>query len=179
MLKNGMRAACIQLCSKQDVASNLETDPDARGLLPARLVHEFQIIPIRAKWFIGLTLGLARMRDVMDEKFYTDLKGGLMESLGQLLRTGVKLYVYPWLDRETGKIVTIDGLEVAPNLRHLFAHLVENHFIEDIRGYNPDFLSVNSGAVLQKLQSGDASWEQQVPPPIAEVIKAKKLFGCK
>src|SRR5687768_18494433 len=30
-----------------DVASNLETDPDARGLLPARLVHEFQIIPIR------------------------------------------------------------------------------------------------------------------------------------
>jgi general secretion pathway protein E len=30
-----------------DVASNLATDPEARGLLPARLVHEFQIIPIR------------------------------------------------------------------------------------------------------------------------------------
>ncbi len=30
-----------------DVASNLETDPGARGLLPARLVHDFQIIPIR------------------------------------------------------------------------------------------------------------------------------------
>ncbi|WP_414661324.1 GspE/PulE family protein [Horticoccus sp. 23ND18S-11] len=30
-----------------DIASNLETDPDARGLLPARLVHEYQIIPIR------------------------------------------------------------------------------------------------------------------------------------
>src|SRR5688572_8732388 len=30
-----------------DVASNLETDPDARGVLPARLVHEYQIIPIR------------------------------------------------------------------------------------------------------------------------------------
>src|SRR5688572_12559623 len=30
-----------------DVASNLETDPDARGLLPARLVHEYQIIPTR------------------------------------------------------------------------------------------------------------------------------------
>jgi general secretion pathway protein E len=32
-----------------DVASNLETDPDARGLLPARLVHEYQIIPIKIK----------------------------------------------------------------------------------------------------------------------------------
>src|SRR4051812_23631522 len=30
-----------------DIASNLETDPEARGVLPARLVHEYQIIPIR------------------------------------------------------------------------------------------------------------------------------------
>jgi len=30
-----------------DVATNLEIDPTARGLLPARLAHEFQIIPIR------------------------------------------------------------------------------------------------------------------------------------
>ncbi len=30
-----------------DIASNLETEPDARGLLPARLVHDYQIIPIR------------------------------------------------------------------------------------------------------------------------------------
>jgi type II secretory ATPase GspE/PulE/Tfp pilus assembly ATPase PilB-like protein len=30
-----------------DIALNLETDPDARGILPARLVHEFQIIPIK------------------------------------------------------------------------------------------------------------------------------------
>jgi type II secretory ATPase GspE/PulE/Tfp pilus assembly ATPase PilB-like protein len=30
-----------------DIATNLQTDPGARGLLPARLVHDFQIIPIR------------------------------------------------------------------------------------------------------------------------------------
>ena len=29
-----------------DVALNLETDPGARGLFPARLIHDFQIIPI-------------------------------------------------------------------------------------------------------------------------------------
>jgi type II secretory ATPase GspE/PulE/Tfp pilus assembly ATPase PilB-like protein len=32
-----------------DVASNLETDPLARGLLPARLVHDYQAIPIRVE----------------------------------------------------------------------------------------------------------------------------------
>src|SRR5688572_2219658 len=31
------------------VASNLEADPEARGLVPARLVHDYQIIPIKAK----------------------------------------------------------------------------------------------------------------------------------
>ncbi len=30
-------------------ASNLEPDPSARGLLPARLVHDYQIIPIKLK----------------------------------------------------------------------------------------------------------------------------------
>ncbi len=42
--------ASLQLLSGAtglDIATNLETDPGARGLLPARLVHDFQIIPIR------------------------------------------------------------------------------------------------------------------------------------
>jgi hypothetical protein len=128
---------------------------------------------------IGLPLGLARLRDILDEKFYTDLEGGLLESLGQLLRNGIKLYVYPWLNRETGKIVTLDTLEVAPNLRHLYAHLVENHFVEDIRNFNAEYLTVTTTGVIERLQAGDATWESQVPLPVAEVIKAKKLFGSK
>ncbi|HEY9509534.1 MAG TPA: TonB-dependent receptor, partial [Verrucomicrobiae bacterium] len=32
---------------------------------------------------IGLPLGLVRLRDVLDEKFYTDTPGGLLESVGQ------------------------------------------------------------------------------------------------
>ncbi|MEO7413384.1 MAG: GspE/PulE family protein [Opitutaceae bacterium] len=31
------------------IASNLEADPEARGLVPARLVHDYQIIPIKPK----------------------------------------------------------------------------------------------------------------------------------
>lgn len=128
---------------------------------------------------IGLPLGLSRLKDVLDEKNYTDLGGGLMESLGQLFRTGVKLYVYPWLSRETGKVMTLDTFQPAPHLSHLYAHLVTNGFIEEIKNYNPDYLSVSSSGVIEKLQSGDATWEKQVPAPIAEAIKAKKLFGCK
>ncbi len=139
-----------------------------------RLVH---YLSRHTQKMIGLPLGLARLRDILDEKFYTDLEGGLLESLGQLLRGGVKLYVYPWLNRETGKIVTLDTLEVAPNLRHLYAHLVENRFVEDIRNYNAEYLAISTNGVIERLQAGDAAWERQVPAPVAEVIKAKKLFG--
>ena len=126
---------------------------------------------------IGLPIGLVRLRDVLDEKFYTDLPGGLMESLGQLFKNGAKLYVYPSLDKKTGKLITVESLEVAPHLRHLYAHLVENKFIENITGYNADALKIYSGEVLAKIHSGDESLAKLIPTPIFEVIKAKKLFG--
>jgi hypothetical protein len=125
---------------------------------------------------IGLPLGAVRLRDVFDEKFYTDVPGGLLGSFGQMFRRGVKLYVYPALESD-GQIVTLRNLEVAPALRHLLAHLIENQFVEDLRGYNPDFLAVNSADVLRQIQTGDAAWEKSVPKPLAEVIKAKRLFG--
>jgi hypothetical protein len=128
---------------------------------------------------IGLPLGIARLRDVLDERFYTDLPGGLLESLGQLFKNGAKLYVYPSMDRQTGKLATVENFEIAPQMRHLYAHLVENRFIENIHGYNSECLSIYSGDVLEKIKAGDASWEKHVPPPIACVIKDKKLFGCR
>jgi hypothetical protein len=108
---------------------------------------------------IALPIGLVRLRDVLDEKFYTDLPGGLMESLGQLFKNGAKLYVYPSRDKKSGNLTTVENLEVAPNLRHLYAHLVENKFIENISNYDAEALA------------------QIIPPQIFEVIKAKKLFG--
>jgi hypothetical protein len=126
---------------------------------------------------IALPIGLVRLRDVMDEKFYTDLPGGLMESLGQLFKNGAKLYVYPSLDKKSGQLITVENMEVAPHLRHLYAHLVENKFIENITNYDATALKIYSGEVLAKIHSGDESLSKLIPAPIFEVIKAKKLFG--
>ena len=126
---------------------------------------------------IGLPIGLVRLRDVLDEKFYTDLPGGLMESLGQLFKNGAKLYVYPSLDKKTGRLTTVQNLDVPAHLRHLYQHLVDNQFIVDITGYNADSLKIYSGEVLAKIHSGDESVARLIPPAIAEVIKTKKLFG--
>ena len=126
---------------------------------------------------IGLPLGITRLRDVLDEKFYNTLEGGLLESLGQLFKNGAKLYVYPALDRDTGTITTAESLQVAPHLRHLYAHLLENHCVESIRDFKPDLLTIYPKDVLDKIQGGDPAWEKLVPPPIVEAIKRKRLFG--
>ena len=115
------------------------------------------------------SIGLVRLRDVFDEKFYTDLPGGLMESLGQLFKNGAKMYVYPSLDRKTGKLTTIETMDVAPHLRHLYAHLVENKFIENINNYNRDNLSIYSGEVLDKIKAGDEALLRLIPPAIYAV----------
>jgi len=128
---------------------------------------------------IGLPLGLVRLKDILDERFYTDLEGGLMESLGQLLKNGARLYVYPSQDRKSSQLHTLESMPIPPHLKHLYAHLVENRFVQNIADYNPAYLTAYSGDVLEKIKAGDSGWEQAVPPPIARVIKEKKLFGCR
>jgi len=100
-----------------------------------------------------------------------------MESLGQLFKNGTKLYVYPSLDKQTGQLTTVANMEVPPHLRHLYAHLVENKFIEDLMPTHPEALKIYSGDVLAKIKAGDETLAQVIPAPIFEVIKAKRLFG--
>ena len=59
----------------------------------------------------------------------------------------------------------------------LNAYLLDNHFIEAIDNYDRSCLPIFSRQVLSKIQSGDASWEQDVPPEVAREIKEKKLIG--
>ncbi len=125
----------------------------------------------------GLVLGIPSLKEIFDEKFYTDLEGGLLESLGRLFKSEVKLYVYPWRDPATGEIVTAETLKVAPHLSHLYGHLLENHCIESIRKHNVEYLSIYSRNVLARIQTGDITWEQMVPPTIVEIIKKNRLFG--
>ena len=126
---------------------------------------------------IGIALGVPSMKEIFDEKFYTDLEGGLLESIGRLCKHNVKLYIYPFKDPAAGHVTTAENLEVAPHLRHLYAYLLENKFVEPVKNYNPDYLGIYSREVLKKIQNGDASWQQEVPPQIVEIIKRDKLFS--
>jgi len=126
---------------------------------------------------IGIALGIPSLREIFDEKFYTDLEGGLLESLGRLFKSTVKLYVYPWRDPVTGKVSTAENMKVAPHLQNLYAYLIENHCVESIHKHNVEYLPIFRATCWARIQTYDPSWETMVPPPIVEIIKRDKLFG--
>src|SRR3984893_6720817 len=126
---------------------------------------------------IGLVMGVPSLHEIFDEKYYLNLEGAIMEALGRMFKHGLKLYVYPTIDEKTGKIVTATQVEVAPNLRSLFQYLIDNRYIEEIADYRKDFLRIYPATVLAKLKAGDGSWEEMVPPEVAQIIKEREFFG--
>jgi hypothetical protein len=126
---------------------------------------------------IGLAMGASKLAEIFDEKFYNESEGGLLGGLGQLFKNPGRLYIYPHLDLESGHKLTVENFPVPPHLRHLYAHLVENRYIQALRKFDAQLLPIRSQDVLTKIKSGDASWEQLVPPPIVAIIKRDRLFG--
>ena len=126
---------------------------------------------------IGLVMGVPSLQEIFDEKYYLNLEGGILEALGRMFKSGLKLYVYPLVDEETGRLVTATGIEVAPNLRSLFQYLIDNEFIQEITEYNPEYLRIHPPDALEKLQSGDPAWETMVPPEVVAIIKEREFFG--
>ncbi|HEX3729961.1 MAG TPA: TonB-dependent receptor [Opitutaceae bacterium] len=150
------------------------------------------------KEMIGVALGINNLLEVFNEKYYENLEGGILESFGRLFRNAVKLYVYPMRQEayntylETGQtagahsqshafasgvLINAKNVQVSENLRNLYAHLLENRYIDSITGFNPDYLNIFSRDVLKRIKEKDAGWEQMVPEPVAGAIKRRGLFG--
>jgi hypothetical protein len=125
---------------------------------------------------IGLGMGVPTLKELFNEKYYADLPGGILASFGRLFENDLKVYVYPQRDAKTGAMIDADNLLVSPHLRHLYAYLRENRFIEPIRGFNPDYLGYDSQDVLADIRAGGWEWEEMVPQAVAEVIKQRKLW---
>lgn len=154
------------------------------------------------KEMIGVAMGINILLEVFNEKYYEELEGGILESMGRMFRHAVKLYIYPMRQDAydhylangqpagtlgstggsghafaSGVMITARNLQVATRLRNLYAHLLENQNIDCIVGCNPDYLNIFSRDVLQRIKSDDASWEKMVPQKVAEFIKERKLLG--
>jgi hypothetical protein len=126
---------------------------------------------------IVFALGIPNLQEIFEERYYTELGGGIVEALGRLFRAGVKLYVYPSKDPVSGSVVTAESLVVAPHIRSLYSYFLENGLIESIPSADLKQLDIHAGEVLSRIRRGDDSWEGMVPEESARMIKDRKCFG--
>jgi hypothetical protein len=152
------------------------------------------------KEMIGVAMGINNLLEIFNEKYYDNLEGGILESFGRLFRNSVKLYVYPMrqeaYDRyleagnptagksPTGEnsfasnvLITAKNAQVKDNLRSLYDHLMQNHYLDCIVGFDPNVLNTFSRDVLKRIKDNDPKWELMVPTPVVDAIKRRKLFG--
>jgi len=126
---------------------------------------------------VGIVMGVPTLRELFEEKYYTDLDGGILESFGRMFKNDLKLYVYPLRDARSGSIITAANLRVAPHIQHLYDYLLENQHIEPIRDVNHAELGIFSRDVLREIQGNQSGWESKVPTQVAEMIKERRLLG--
>jgi hypothetical protein len=133
----------------------------------------------RTKERIGIVMGVPSLIELFDEKYYTALPGGILESFGRLFKHNLKLYVYPLLDAASGQTITKDTMKVAPELEKLYGYLADRGSFVGLDNYKPNVLNIFSRDVLAKISSGDSSWETMVPHEVAALIKSRRFFGYK
>jgi hypothetical protein len=144
-------------------------------------------------------MGINNLLEIFNEKYYENLAGGILESLGRLFRNSVKLYIYPMRQEaydsylamgstHAGKstsgdnsitsnvLITARNAKVNDHLRSLYEHLLQNNYLECITGYDPTVLNTFSRDVLNRIKHSDPSWERMVPYPVADAIKRLRLF---
>jgi hypothetical protein len=146
---------------------------------------------------VGVAMGVNNLVEIFNEKYYDNLPGGILESFGRLFRNSVRLYVYPMKQEAYDRyvagaspangagahmfvgsvLITAKNVQVAPHLQNLYAHLLENRYIDSIVGFDREILGVFSRDVLSRIKTGDTTWETMVPAPVAAAIKRRSLFG--
>jgi len=133
----------------------------------------------RTKERIGIVMGVPSLIELFDEKYYTKLPGGILESFGRLFKNELKLYVYPVRNQKSGEMTTVENLEVAPELKKLYGYLADRGSFVALDNYHSEYLDIFSRDVLKKIAMGDEVWKTMVPEGVSDLITKRRFFGCR
>jgi len=125
---------------------------------------------------IGIVVGISNIRQIFDEGSYRGVEGGVLEGFGKLFPDNTRLLVYPEID-QTGEYIDYSNVVLPSNLRFLYQHLLENHFIFGIESSDHDLFKIFSRNILKELPNGRGNWEQNLPVGVAEEIIENEFFG--
>ncbi|WP_069660158.1 nicotinamide mononucleotide adenylyltransferase [Arcticibacter eurypsychrophilus] len=86
---------------------------------------------------VGISTNIANLKRIFDsnqyEKNYTD---ELLSYVSDLFSKNVKLYAYPYLNKDNKEIITTANMPVSPQAKPLYDFLILNNYITDIESYD-------------------------------------------
>ncbi|OYT10614.1 MAG: nicotinate-nucleotide adenylyltransferase [Bacteroidetes bacterium 4572_112] len=126
---------------------------------------------------LRLVIGIPTLENLVQDKYYSDLGGGVLEAFGRLFNKNVKLYVYPLIKNKrlkTGRLLNVDE-----NIFYLYQHLLNNDKIVDMEDMNRAWQGIFARDVLNMIKTGEAGWEEKTPRFVSNYIIKNGLFGYK
>jgi len=132
---------------------------------------QFKLIKLR------IVVGLPAFDKILDSDNYTDLRGGLLESMGALFQEHVKIYLYPYVDARSGEVVYPDDDHFSKENKLLWQYLNAIKKILVLKSISPKNLEIRSEHISELIENGDDSFANFVPDKVFQHIKNNGLFG--
>jgi hypothetical protein len=126
---------------------------------------------------VRMVMGVDNLLNILDERYYKDLKGGLLEAIGKLFLRNTRLLIYPTCDFTCNEMITLDNLPVGDHNRLLVSHLIRNNNLIPVKRFRQELLHIRSRDVQKKISTGDPDWIKDVPAYISDAIIKDNLFG--
>ncbi len=126
---------------------------------------------------MALVFGTYNFMQIFDTHF-EKLAGGILEAMGRLFRSNMKIYLYPYREEsDQDELVNLESIKLEDHKQYLLDYIKATGQIKDIQGYDERLLHIYSRKVLTMIRNSEEGWEELVPDEIAKTINDKCLFG--
>ena len=87
---------------------------------------------------MGISTNISNLLNIFSSKLYTqgNYTDELLAYVSGLFSKNVKLYAYPYLQKQNNQIINTSNMPVSAEARPLFDFLVGNKYIIDIENYD-------------------------------------------
>ncbi|RZF60224.1 nicotinamide mononucleotide adenylyltransferase [Sphingobacterium corticibacterium] len=91
---------------------------------------------------VGIATNTSNLKNIFNTDNYNKevYTNELLSYISGMFSKDVKLYAYPYLDKNTNEIITSRNMPVAEEAKPLFDFLVQNNYIVDIENYDEKFV---------------------------------------
>lgn len=151
-----------------------------QSVMVSKFYRYFQLVKYFAHFKmikLRIVVGLPTFDKILHSSQYTDLRGGLLEAMGALFQDNVKIYLYPYIDANTGEVIFPEDSHFSDEYRLIWQYLVETKRILILNDISSTYLHIKSATVTKMIEDGDDNFKEYVPQEVYNEIIGKRLFG--